>query len=86
MRRPKQYWVPSELALYDRLKDTPEFQQRPAIYDRARGRVLIRSALERIGEDAANDRAKRLWMDWFYDNPHLEPLRKVYPKAKFTFA
>jgi hypothetical protein len=74
------------LALYERLKDTLEFQQRPAIYERERGLVLIRSALERIGEDAADGRVIRLWMDWFYDNPHLEPLRKVYPSAKFTFA
>jgi len=78
--------VPSELALYERLKDTPEFQQRPAIYDREHGRILIHSALERIGEDTADGKAIRLWMDWFYDNPHLDPLRKVYPTAKFTFA
>jgi hypothetical protein len=86
MRRPKQYWVPSELALYDRLKETPEFQDRPAIYEREPGVVLVRGALDRIREDASQGRAIRLWMDWFYDNPHLEPLRKVYPTAKFTFA
>lgn len=86
MRRPKEYWVPSELTLYDKLKETPEFQDRPAIYDRAYGSVLIRKALERIDEDASEARARRLWAEWFYDNPNLEPLRKIYAKRKFTFA
>jgi hypothetical protein len=81
-----EYWVPSELALYDKLKDTPEFQDRPAIYDRAHGLVLIQNALERINEDASNGRATLLWTEWFSENPSLEPLRKIYPNRKFTFA
>lgn len=86
MRRPKEYWVPSELALYDKLKDTPEFQDRPAIYDRENGLALIRGALKRISEDALNDKASRLWDEWFYDNPNFDALQAIYPKKTFTFA